>query len=99
MEMYRQRKAPGELFDGPFSETSPAKDERKLSANIETPGLMEQPAKIGMPLAVDFLHRGEEGKMTTYLCQLPLMASVINGGYLIRLIGIIITRNFHLGIY
>ncbi len=43
-EMYKQRRAAGELFDGPFSETSPAKDERNLSANVETPSLLEEKA-------------------------------------------------------
>jgi transcriptional regulator with XRE-family HTH domain len=28
-DMYKQRVIPGALFDGPFSETSPAKEERK----------------------------------------------------------------------
>jgi transcriptional regulator with XRE-family HTH domain len=50
-EMYRKRRVPGELFDGPFAETSPAMDERKLSANIETPSLKEKPAEGLKPLA------------------------------------------------
>ena len=41
-EMYKQRRAKAELFDGPFSETSPAKDEKKLSASVESPGFKEQ---------------------------------------------------------
>jgi transcriptional regulator with XRE-family HTH domain len=48
-EMYKQRGAAEELFDGPFSETSPAKDERKLSATLETPGLKDQKATPEMP--------------------------------------------------
>jgi len=43
-EMYKQRGTAEELFDGPFSETSPAKDERKMSAPLETPGLKDQKA-------------------------------------------------------
>lgn len=50
-EMYKQKRASGELFDGPFSETSPAKDERKLSASIESPGLKDQPEDRKKPLA------------------------------------------------
>jgi transcriptional regulator with XRE-family HTH domain len=38
-DMYKQRRTPGALFDGPFSETSPAKEEPKLSAKVETAGL------------------------------------------------------------
>jgi transcriptional regulator with XRE-family HTH domain len=34
-EMYKQRKPVEVLFDGPYSETSPAEDEPKLSAEIE----------------------------------------------------------------
>jgi transcriptional regulator with XRE-family HTH domain len=41
-EMYKQRRPSEELFDGPFSETSPAKDEKKLSANVESTGMKEQ---------------------------------------------------------
>lgn len=41
-EMYKQRRPPEELFDGPFSETSPSKDEKKLSARVESPGLKER---------------------------------------------------------
>ncbi len=41
-EMYKQRRPAEELFDGPFSETSPAKDEKKLSAKVESPGMKEQ---------------------------------------------------------
>ena len=40
-EMYRERRSAMDLFDGPFSETSPAKDERKLSANVESSGIRE----------------------------------------------------------
>ena len=47
-EMYKQRGTSEELFDGPFSETSPAKDERKLSVPLETPGLNEQKDKPEM---------------------------------------------------
>ena len=35
-EMYKQRRTAAELFEGPFSETSPAKDEPTLSAKLET---------------------------------------------------------------
>jgi transcriptional regulator with XRE-family HTH domain len=44
-EMYKQRRATDELFDGPFSETSPAKAEPKLSAKIESTGIKNQPVK------------------------------------------------------
>ena len=37
-DMYKQRTIPGALFDGPFSETSPAKDEQKPSPKIEKEG-------------------------------------------------------------
>ena len=40
-EMYKQRKDSDELFDGPFSETSPAKDDKKLVANVESTGIKE----------------------------------------------------------
>jgi transcriptional regulator with XRE-family HTH domain len=40
-EMYKQRRPPEELFDGPFSETSPAKDEPKLSAKVESAGMKQ----------------------------------------------------------
>ena len=39
--MYKQRGPAEELFEGPFSETSPAKDEKKLSAPLESTGLKE----------------------------------------------------------
>ena len=48
-EMYKKRGTAEELFDGPFSETSPAKEERKLSAPVETPGLKDQVATPEMP--------------------------------------------------
>ncbi len=41
-EMYKQRRPSEELFEGPFSETSPAKDEKKLSAHVESPGLTQK---------------------------------------------------------
>ena len=44
-EMYKQRGMAEELFDGPFSETSPAKDERKLSDSPEPPGFRDQQSK------------------------------------------------------
>ena len=37
-DMYKQLRPSDELFDGPFSEISPAKDEINLSAKLETPG-------------------------------------------------------------
>ncbi len=46
--MYKERQPVEGLFDGPFSETSPAKDEKKLSARVETPGIKkmdEEPVK------------------------------------------------------
>lgn len=42
-EMYKQRVPRGELFDGPFSETSPAKDDKKLSAKLESAGIKDIP--------------------------------------------------------
>ena len=42
-EMYKQRKATEELFEGPFSETSPAKAE--LSAKVESAGAKESAAE------------------------------------------------------
>jgi transcriptional regulator with XRE-family HTH domain len=48
-DMYKQRKVPGALFDGPFSETSPAKEEPKLSPKVETAGLKsvsQEPVKL-----------------------------------------------------
>jgi transcriptional regulator with XRE-family HTH domain len=41
-EMYKQRRSPEALFEGPFSETSPAKDEAKLSPKVESPGFKNQ---------------------------------------------------------
>lgn len=41
-DMYKQIRPSKELFDGPYSETSPAKDEKKLTAKVEKPGLNEQ---------------------------------------------------------
>ena len=46
-EMYKQRRPPEELFEGPFSETSPAKDEKKLSARLESQGIKETHAATG----------------------------------------------------
>jgi transcriptional regulator with XRE-family HTH domain len=45
-EMYKQRRPADELFDGPFSETSPAKDEKKLSAPLEAPGLKNDSPEV-----------------------------------------------------
>ena len=45
-EMYKERRSAIDLFDGPFSETSPAKDERKLSASLESSGIKEDPGKV-----------------------------------------------------
>ncbi|MFC2098264.1 helix-turn-helix domain-containing protein [Bacteroidota bacterium] len=50
-EMYKQRRAKDELFDGPFSETSPAKDEKKLSASVESPGLKKQHEEMERPIS------------------------------------------------
>jgi len=36
-EMYKQRAPAADLFDGPFSETSPAKDEEKLRPKVDSP--------------------------------------------------------------
>lgn len=44
-EMYKRRRAGGEIWDGPFSETSPAKDERSLSAHVESQGMKEAEGK------------------------------------------------------
>lgn len=41
-EMYKGKKTPEELFDGPFSEVSPAKEEKKVSAKVESTGLKSQ---------------------------------------------------------
>ncbi|MFC2115736.1 helix-turn-helix domain-containing protein [Bacteroidota bacterium] len=49
-DMYKQLRPSEELFEGPFSEISPAKDEKKLSAKVETPGLKEQKEDGGMLL-------------------------------------------------
>ncbi|MCK4751173.1 MAG: helix-turn-helix transcriptional regulator [Bacteroidales bacterium] len=48
-DMYKQRRPSEELFDGPFSETSPAKDGKKLSANLETTGIREQKEDLRPP--------------------------------------------------
>jgi len=41
-EMYKQRRPVGELFDGPFSETSPSPEEPKLSAKMESSGIRQR---------------------------------------------------------
>lgn len=42
-DMYKQRRSSGGLFEGPFSETSPAPDEEKLSPRIESAGIGSPP--------------------------------------------------------
>ncbi|MCK4749207.1 MAG: helix-turn-helix transcriptional regulator [Bacteroidales bacterium] len=44
-DMYKQLRPSDELFDGPFSEISPAKDEINLSAKLETPGVKDRPVE------------------------------------------------------
>ncbi len=48
-EMYKQRRPVEELFEGPFSETSPSPEEPKLSAKVETVSLRKEDDKRTIP--------------------------------------------------
>jgi len=48
-EMYKQRRPVDELFEGPFSETSPSPEETKLSAKIESAGIEERTENAIIP--------------------------------------------------
>ena len=45
-DMYKQRRTSGGLFDGPFSETSPAPDEEKLTPEMESGGRESPPEQV-----------------------------------------------------